>query len=94
MKKKLALLSMMLCSIFGFFACGEDPYASLSLDSSVKEVVMTMEAVNNGGEKEYKLEPYSFDVQVSGETGDMSSEVEVFGGLTKRTYLPSSSLLS
>lgn len=80
MKKRLALLSIMLCALFGFFACGEDPYASLKIESSAQDVVLTMEEVNVNGVKEYTLNPYEFYVTVSGAKSSVSTEVEVSGG--------------
>ncbi|MBE5757699.1 MAG: hypothetical protein E7345_02050 [Clostridiales bacterium] len=79
MKKKLVIFCLMLCSIFGFVACGdEDPYASVTISKvgGNEPIHLMLEEVRDGV---YESTSVSFEVQVSAET-DVDLGVSVGAG--------------
>jgi len=69
MKKKLVLLCLLLCSLFGMVACSADePYTSMTITSTVTEDVVQLEikeSYDAYNQKIYLYDSYSFNVTVA-----------------------------
>jgi len=82
MKKKLVLLSFLICSILCLFGCNNDPYKNMNIVSTVKDEIVQLNISEQkvGGVSTYSFDTYSFDVQVKDVGGDISREIVVSGG--------------
>lgn len=78
MKKRLAYLSVLICSILCMFGCGSDPYKNMTLEySGSNEVKLEIEETTTDT---YVYNPYSFYVKVGNVGDDVNKSVDVSGG--------------
>lgn len=81
MKKRLTLLSILICSILCMFGCNNDPYKNMTIEySGQSEVQLYIEEVTTGGQTTYSYTPYTFDVKVNNAGSDVSKLITISGG--------------
>ena len=81
MKKRFALLGILICSILCMFGCNNDPYKNMTLDFSGESTVqLNIEEVDVDGQETYSYSPYTFDVTVKNVGDDIDKKITLSGG--------------
>ena len=88
MRKRLALLGILICSILCMFGCNNDPYKNMSIElvGGATTVQLNIEEVTENGQTTYTYTPYTFDVAVKNVGDDIDRKVSLSGGRDLVSY--------
>ena len=88
MKKRLALLGILICSILCMFGCNNDPYKNMSIElvGGATTVQLNIEEVTENGQTTYTYTPYTFNVAVKNVGDDIDKKISLSGGRDLVSY--------